>query len=633
MKILLFFRNMALAVLLLLLATAAIAQPNFYNEIKSPPLLDAHNGPINLEIQKAFHKFNPGNPKDSLFNGGYKQPFGISTYTYNALGSNELTILGPTLQWYTTESAVITMKNSIGVGTTTHWHGAELPPEMDGGPHQPIVPGTTWTAPNFAVEDSACTMWYHPHLENKTMPHVSLGLSGMILIEQPTDTFRKNLPHHYGVDDIPVIIGDVGISKAPSGFYYLDSIGGGGKKRPFNLVNGVTNPYVNVPHHLVRLRILNGSTRKAIVFGVSKFNNSDTTNLIDFYHVATDGGYTLKPTKLKTLRTGPGNRDEILLDLSGFSAGDTLFLRNLKQLMPGFLVGSPWGSWGGGGGKDSTLGNSFLKLRIIDDPMGYTPAPLNAFKSDSTDWSPGLRDSSLNIHRYRQKVLAELSSGNGFQIDGMSYDMHRIDDTICENTKEIWTIFNNSRIAHPFHIHKIQFRILEARDTFGVKQNLDALGWNGPKDDVLVPPGWRVRFLGNFDDYPRPIDHKYGYMYHCHILTHEDIMGGGMMRQFVVTKEGPCAGSGVDTEADRPSMMLFPNPSTGVLNMKGESARSHNSTLSILDLQGRLIREQNLHHFHGEASIDINGLSNGMYLVTWKTGMGTVTGKLVIQRQ
>ena len=120
------------------------------------------------------------------------------------------------------------------------------------------------------------------------------------------------------------------------------------------------------------------------------------------------------------------------------------------------------------------------------------------------------------------------------------------------------------------------------------------------------------------------------YMYHCHILTHEDSIGGGMMHQFVVTNEGACLSSIDEAESQKPTMELFPNPSTGVLYLKGQS--NYPSKASILDLQGRLMREQQIPALDGNATINIDGLPNGLYFVEWRTQRGVVTGKLVVQR-
>ncbi|MBC7777503.1 MAG: multicopper oxidase domain-containing protein, partial [Phycisphaerae bacterium] len=442
--------NTVMTVLFLFLATYALAQPTFTNKIPIPPLIDAANGPINLEMRKAFHKFNPGNPSDTL-NGGPTQPNGIPTYAYNAAGSSAMTLLGPTLKWHTDSLTKITIKNSLGVHTTTHWHGAELPPEADGGPHQGIAAGTTWLVPNFAVEDSACTMWYHPHFHDTTVQQVTRGLSGMIIIDQASDPIRNTLPHTYGVDDIPIIIGDMGTAKGSNSTvgYFIDTLQQG-QDRPHhvNLVNGVTNPYVEVPAHFVRLRILNGSSRKGAIFGVSNGYNDPIANLKNFFMIATDGGYTQKPNIMKTQLNGPGIRDEIVLDLSSYSPGQVLYLRNLKELMSGAFVGSPYKPWQGQGGKDSTNGRAFLQLRIVADNQFPGYIPVTTFTPFTTVWTPGLADSTTNIARYRTKELKKVSTG-GFNIDNSTYDMHTLNDTICVGTKEIWTIYNSSKVAHP----------------------------------------------------------------------------------------------------------------------------------------------------------------------------------------
>lgn len=618
------------SVLLLLLATKALAQPVFINKIPIPPLLDARDSTINLEMRVMNHKFNPGNPLDSL-NGGVNQPNGIRTYAYNLAGDSTMTILGPTLKWHTYDSTAITLKNLIGVHTTTHWHGAEVPSHMDGGPHQEIQPGATWYV-NFRTLDSASTLWYHPHFHNLTIEHVQQGLSGMVIVEREDDQIRNTLPRTYGVDDIPVIVGDLGFTSTSSraAGMVIDTTK---TKRPINLINGVTNPYVEVPAHIVRLRILNGSTRKGIMFGLSESYSAPLENLKPFYLIASDGGYTLKPDTLTSLINGPGARDEIILDLSGYQPGDTLYLSNLKVSLPPFVIGNTQASGNphsDGAGKDTTNGSAFLQLRIVADSNfpGYTP--VTTFTPFTTTWSPGLADTS-NVARHRLKQLVSQGSQHTstFTIDGLTYDMGVINDTVCVDTKEIWTIQNKTEVAHPFHIHKIQFRVLDVVDSAGNNVDLEEHGMNGPKDDVLIFPGWTLRFLAQFDDYPDPIDPMNTYMYHCHILTHEDSIGGGMMHQFVVTNEGACASSSFPgTGTSAPAMVLLSNPTEGAIYLRGRSGKP--STLAIFDFQGRRMRGQQLPAFDGDTRINTDGLPSGLYLVEWRTPGGATTGKVVL---
>ena len=624
----------AIAVALFVLGAELVAQPNFFNQIPIPPLIDASLDTIHLEIRMTNHKFNPSNPSDSL-NGGVDQPNGISTYAYNIAGDSTMTILGPTLKWHSYENTIITVKNLLGVSTTTHWHGAEVPSQMDGGPHQGIDPGETWQV-GFPVLDSASTMWYHPHYHNKTVQHVQRGLSGMIIVEQEDDPIRNTLPHTYGVDDIPVIIGDLGLKGSASSSVFIDTVKG---KRPFNLVNGVTNPYVEVPAHVIRLRILNGSTRKGILFGISESYNDPHSNLKPFYLVSTDGGYMLKPDTLTTLLNGPGARDEIILDLSDYIPGDVIYLSNLKDSLPNSVIGSPLVA-PNGGGQDTTIGTAFLQLRVVPDlafPDDYTP--VTTFTPFTTTWSPGLSDTS-NIAQHRLKRLvmqvdtistSPLKTENMFTIDSNSYDMQVLNDTVCVDTKEIWTIHNTTAVAHPFHIHKIQFRVLDVTDSLGNNVDLEEQGLNGPKDDVLVLPGWTLRFLGQFDDYPSAIEPMNGYMYHCHILTHEDSVGGGMMQQFVVTNQGVCESSYVvDAKSDNAEMQLIPHGSEGTLSIRGGAEMP--STITIVNLQGRQVSRQQLPVFVKSFTINIGDLPSGLYLIEWRTHDNVMTGKVEVLR-
>jgi len=116
----------------------------------------------------------------------------------------------------------------------------------------------------------------------------------------------------------------------------------------------------------------------------------------------------------------------------------------------------------------------------------------------------------------------EMGFSGPMKINGQSMDMNRIDQTIRVNDTEIWEIINNSDMPHPFHVHDIQFLIL-TRDGSPPAEN--EAGW---KDTVLVMPRKTARIIARFSDFVDPVN---PYMFHCHILEHED---AGMMGQFVV---------------------------------------------------------------------------------------------------
>jgi FtsP/CotA-like multicopper oxidase with cupredoxin domain len=108
-----------------------------------------------------------------------------------------------------------------------------------------------------------------------------------------------------------------------------------------------------------------------------------------------------------------------------------------------------------------------------------------------------------------------------FAINSKLFDVNRIDELVSSGATEVWTISNATGMAHPFHAHAIQWQVL---DRSSVPANGVDLGW---KDTVLVQPGETVRIIGRFD----PIINKGLYMYHCHILEHEE---AGMMGTFFI---------------------------------------------------------------------------------------------------
>ena len=119
------------------------------------------------------------------------------------VGFNE-TYLGSTMRAHTGDNVRINVKNELGEETTVHWHGMHLPAAMDGGPHQVIEPNTTWQ-PYWKIKNQAATLWYHPHLMEKTGEQVYKGLAGLFIIDD-TISDALNIPKKYGIDDILSLI-------------------------------------------------------------------------------------------------------------------------------------------------------------------------------------------------------------------------------------------------------------------------------------------------------------------------------------------------------------------------------------------------------------------------------------------
>jgi FtsP/CotA-like multicopper oxidase with cupredoxin domain len=385
--------------------------------------------------------------------------------------------------------------------TTVHWHGMEVPGSSDGGPHQAIPAGTVWE-PRFTVDQPAATLWYHPHPVGNTARQVYLGLAGLIIIDDPFSD-SLDLPKDYGRNDIPLVIQDRRFQTDGTLSYRLNMpdlmrglIG------ETYLVNGAVKPRLFVEDTLVRFRLLNGSNSS-----IYRFSFSDDS---PFNQIASDGGFLEEPVTMNTLILSPGERAEILVDLSDRRVGDSLFL--ITETFQGFR-------------------DEVLKIQIEGKKAGAGPAatriPNRLSSIPAIPESQSVRSRRFDLQTMGGGGMGMMeggrSSGRRLTINGRKMDMGRIDFKVRAGSTEIWEIVNvptgMMEIPHSFHVHGVQFQIL---DINGKRPPAGEGGW---KDTVLVWPGDSVRIIIPFRQYPGI------YMYHCHLLEHED---DGMMGQFEV---------------------------------------------------------------------------------------------------
>jgi bilirubin oxidase len=181
--------------------------------------------------------------------------------------------------------------------------------------------------------------------------------------------------------------------------------------------------------------------------------------------------------------------------------------------------------------------------------------------------------------------------------------MNTINVTIPLNNTEIWTITNNSAIAHPIHIHDIQFYILS------VNGSAPPASAQGLKDTYLIPAGGgTIRVITKFTDFA---DDTVPYMYHCHMLTHED---GGMMGQFVVVDTT----ASVNDIAISDGLTLFPNPSNKVyMTAKLTNANEQITAYAIMNELGQIISYHKIHQneVNNMYSFPVFEYSSGKYIL------------------
>lgn len=455
-------------------------------------------------MQKGTHQFYAGVPSDTKgFNGDY---------------------LGPSIRLYKGEDTTLTFVNDIGEPTTVHGHGLHVKGEIDGGPQSRIQPGESWQI-TIPVRQEAGTSWYHPHLMGKTAHHVHAGLAGLYLIEDDNSQ-SLDLPKDYGINDIPLIVQDRSFTKGKMNEYAVtrDEILNGLREDTV-VVNGTVGAFHPVPQGWVRLRLVNGSNARFYRFHFGED--------APFFKIATEGGFLNRPIEVLHIDMAPGERNEVMIDLSNGSNA-TLF----ADLLPADPEDFGWWS------PDAPQ-IAVVELRV--DPKlhasGTLPDTLNDIAYFSRDDATRTRTIALEMevrgrnrggegdrregldgrgernNRERAPATA-MGHMNLFAINGRSMDMSYINERIQKGAIEIWRI-TGERMPHPFHMHGASFQILRHN---GAPPAEADRGWK----DTVVVWGEMTEIIVRFD---HEASEEFPYMYHCHMFEHEEY---GMMGQFTV---------------------------------------------------------------------------------------------------
>ncbi len=433
-----------------------------------PPILEESGSEgrervFDLTVQRGTREFATGTQSATLgYNGEY---------------------LGPTIRVRRNDNVRLRVRNHLDEATTVHWHGAHLPAEADGGPHQRVPAGDTWEA-RFRIAQEAATLWYHPHDMGTSAEQVYQGLAGFFIIDdEHSDSLA--LPDTYGTDDIPLVLQERRFTRDGRLEYNprMPDIMHGYFGNAL-LTNGAVEPFLEVSDQRIRLRILNGSNSSLL----RVFMDSG----IPMYQVATDGGFLGRPVEVEQVVLSPGERAELVLDLRG-----------QEGTRPSLMA-------------ESNGGNTYtaLSLRVAAALQQSRELPATLVRRETP--------TDTGAVRRRDFVLSSMGRGGRLTINGRTMDMSRIDEQVKLGTTEVWRISSQGMMMampHNFHVHGLQFQILRMNGS----QPPPHL--RGPKDTVLLYPGDTVEIVLNFENYTGV------FMYHCHLLEHED---EGMMGQFEV---------------------------------------------------------------------------------------------------
>ena len=422
--------------------------------------------------------------------------------------------LGPVIRLRRGQRVRIRFTNRLAEDSIVHWHGLDVPEAADGHPRLAIGAGRAYVY-DFEVTNRAGTYWYHTHPHMRTGPQVYQGLAGLLLVRDPEEDALA-LPS--GAAELYCVLQDRRFD-AKNQFVYqggmMDMMNGVLGDRL--LVNGRPSPTTEVDAGWHRIRILNGSN--------ARIYNLAWSRDIPMIVIGGDGGLLEHAVRQRTVTLAPGQRADLLLDLTGDESGSELHLESLP--FPEAEAGGVGMMRMMGGGAASLPNGARLRLLTLRtrDRRGVAFRLPERLSSFDASWSSRLDAPVRRVPLSFQRMQ--------WFLGGRTFDMDDVapDETVSAGSTHQWEFVNlangmGMEMAHPIHLHGRQFRVVSrtgGRGGSALRAGIVDAGW---RDTVLVLPGETVRVQVTFTRHPGV------YLYHCHILEHEDM---GMMRNFRVT--------------------------------------------------------------------------------------------------
>jgi FtsP/CotA-like multicopper oxidase with cupredoxin domain len=428
---------------------------------------DASNPPLLVNISKRPHtvevNLTAAVAKLSLEPGVTSEVFAYNGH-----------VPGPTLDVREGDHVIIHFKNNLPEATTVHWHGIHLPFESDGSPFHPIQPGETHDYAFTVGSGTAGTYWYHPHPDRRTGFAIGKGLFGAIVVHAADDPLPAMNEKLLILSDNRFLAdGTVDFPDPASHHGGIDEENG--REGPILFVNGQVMPTIAIRSgEIQRWRVINSSAGR--IFRIALAGQT-------MLQVGTDGGLFEQPVEVKDLVLATGERAELLV--KGGAAGNRTLLQNLPydRYSPNTRP------------VDWNVTRDLLAIETSNEP------PIVPVKIPSS-----LRK-VIPLDTSRVTAVRTIVFGQGI-INGHTMDMARVDVSTRVGATEIWEIANIVGMDHPFHLHGFQFQVL---DRNGVAEPFVA--W---KDMLNIPRHSTARIIVRYDDYPGK------WMFHCHILDHED---------------------------------------------------------------------------------------------------------------
>jgi FtsP/CotA-like multicopper oxidase with cupredoxin domain len=459
---------------------------------------------------------------------------------------------------------------------TTHTHGIEVDPSFDGTPDTWFTEGGI-RGPEYVSNDylqpssnQSAAFWYHDHSFGVTRLDVGMGLSGYSVLRDPQNPLDFPPPGTpavlpSGEFEVSLIVQDRSYRTDGSIFYPIaqdqpaGTLGANPDVNPYwllnfdgdvNVVNGKVWPNMDVKRQTYRLRFLNSANQR---FYHLKFSNG-----MSFRVIGSDGGFLTSAQTISSFTIGVTERVDLLVDFSQFPAGTKIVLQNDAQKLP------PVGAQ-----PDPNTDGVVMQFTVQDStavPPPVLPATLNQI-------------AELTTNRPTRTLIQNVESDDAgrvlqAELDGQLF--HKLTTELpTVGSTEDWQFVNTTPLTHNKHVHLIQFLLVSRQNFNNAKYLADWKAANGNppfthptiklpvepylmgspegpfpeesgwKDTIRTPAGqvtkirirWAPQELPTGAGIPGqnlfPIDpvNGIGFIWHCHLLEHED---NEMMRPMTV---------------------------------------------------------------------------------------------------
>ncbi|CAO2174442.1 unnamed protein product [Urochloa humidicola] len=436
-----------------------------------------------------------------------------------------------------------------GVPTVVHLHGGVHPPQSDGHANAWFTAGfrergPTWTTPTYTYPNAQSpggVLWYHDHTLGLTRANLLAGLLGAYVIRNPAAEAPLGLPAGDTFDRV-LILADR--SFYADGSLYMNSTGDNPGVHPqwqpeyFGAavtVNGKAWPFLPVARRRHRFRLINASN--------ARFFNLSLSNGLPFHVIGSDTSYLPRPVAVTHLLVAVAEAFDVVVDFSAVSGAFTEAAVELFNTAP-----YPYPD----GDAPGHLTGKVMKFlvappaRVPENDRSRVPARLPDYVKVGEEEAAQRR--YIVMYEYED---AATGNPTHLYINGKGPE-DPATETPEAGTTEVWEVINLTQDNHPLHLHLAAFQAVRVRGLVEVdefKRCMERLNdavrcgvarhavgeevavaehertW---KNVVKVAPGFVTTVVVKFlmvdtgRNYPFDATAEPGYVYHCHILDHED---------------------------------------------------------------------------------------------------------------